>query len=130
MGLNNLPDNGQSETDTPFILTPGQVCLIKAFPDPLLALGRNADTRILYRHVHLVAPLGDGDVDHPALPAELDGIVNQVVEHLLDLAKVCINHLDGVGEGEIEGDPLLDTGALEGRRRVPDGMVDVKIRFR
>ena len=60
--------------------------------------------------------------------AELDGIVNQVVQDLLDLAKVCVNHLDAVRERQVKADVLGITCAFKGSSRILDDPVDIKIR--
>ena len=60
--------------------------------------------------------------------AEFDGIVDQVVHDLLNLPEIGVNHLNIVGEGQVEVDILLLTRSLKGRRRVLDYPVDVEIR--
>ena len=57
---------------------------------------------------------------------ELDGIVNQVIKHLLDLSQIRIHHLHAVRKGQFEINILLFTGSLKGSRCVFDHAVDIK----
>ena len=59
--------------------------------------------------------------------AKLDGIVNQVIENLLNLSHVGVYHLDGVGKGKVEADIFLPAGTLKRGCRILDDTVDVKI---
>ena len=57
---------------------------------------------------------------------ELDGIVNQVIKHLLDLSKICVHHLDVIGKSQFKVDVFLPTGSFKGCRCVFDHAVDIK----
>ncbi len=57
---------------------------------------------------------------------EFDGIVNQVVKHLLDLSQIRVNHLDIIGKGQLKIDVFLPTGSFKRCRCVFDHAVDIK----
>lgn len=58
--------------------------------------------------------------------AEFDGVVHQIVEHLLDLHHVCIHiHLVSC-QDQIDGYHLLAACSLEGHCRIFDDLINVK----
>ena len=59
--------------------------------------------------------------------AELDGIVDQVIKDLLDLAHVCVDHLDVIGKCKVKADMSGVAGAFKRSGCVLDHPVDVKI---
>ena len=88
MGLYGFFDDGQSQPGSLFVLAPGEVGLVEAFPDLVQRIPWDSDAIIFYGGIDLVAPLRGLDGDGGIGLAELDGIVQQVVEDLLDLALV------------------------------------------
>ena len=59
--------------------------------------------------------------------AELDGIVDEVVENLLNLSKVRIHQSDIFGKCQVQDNIFSITGSLKGGGRVLDHPVHVKI---
>ena len=78
--------------------------LIKTLPYLFDIILWDTNTGILHRHKYLLIAYRGLDIDDRILPAEFDGIVNQIVENLLNLAEISVDHLDGIGEGEIKSD--------------------------
>ena len=59
--------------------------------------------------------------------AELYGVVQKVIQNLLDFAHIRI-HIHGIaGEDKLNGNFLFTAGALKGGSRIPDDFVDVKV---
>ena len=82
MGLDDFFYNGKAKPGPLFILAPGKVCLIKTFPDFFLAVFGDSDSRVLDRDKYFLIPSRCLDIDGGVVVAELDGIVNQVVQDL------------------------------------------------
>ena len=59
--------------------------------------------------------------------AELDGIVDQVIKDLLDLAHVCVGHLDVIGKCKVKADMSGVTGSFKGCGSVFYYPIDIKI---
>ena len=64
--------------------------------------------------------------DNGILVAEFDGIVEKVVQYLLDLPDISFDIKLVTGEDEFNGNHLLPAGAFKGGSRVTDDGVDVK----
>ena len=88
MGLYGFFDDGQSQPGSLFVLAPGEVGLVETFPDLIQRVSWDSDAIILDGGIDLVAPLRGLDGDGGIRLAEFDGIVQQIVEDLLDLALV------------------------------------------
>ena len=91
MCLDDLFYNGKTKTGTTFIFASGKIRLVKAVPDLFNAVSGNTDACIFYGDKDLLVFAGCLDVDHIVIMAELDGIVDQVIKALLDLAHVCVD---------------------------------------
>lgn len=126
VGLDDLFHNGKTKSGAPLVFPAGDVCLVEAFPDFFQAVLRDADTGIFDGNENLSAPLGGLNGDGGICMAELDRIINEIVEHLLDLAHIGGNIQLLAGQDQMEGDFLLKTGSLEGLDRHLDDIVDVK----
>ncbi len=127
MCLYDLFYNRQPESCSLLILTSGEIRLIEPVPDLLDTFPRNTDSRILHGNKDFLVLQRSLDIDHRVLTAEFDGVVDQIVEHLLDLTEVCIHHLDIRSEGEIENDILCIAGSLEGCRGIFNNTIDIEV---
>ena len=67
------------------------------------------------------------DIDHRIRVAELDRIVDQVVEHLLDLSEVRVNNLYIIAECQVQDDIFCMAGSFERSSRVLDHTIDIEI---
>jgi len=72
---------GEAETGA-LALLHADIGLVKLLEDPLLFLGNDAGTRVGHRHLHLAVETCLGDDDAASLRRELDGIREQVEDHL------------------------------------------------
>ena len=127
MCLYDLFYDCQTESCSLLILTSGEIRLIETVPDLLDTLFRNTDSRILHGNKDFLVLQRSLDIDYRVLTAEFDGVVDQIVEHLLDLTEVCIHHLDIRSEGEIENDILCIAGSFKGCRSIFNNAVDVEV---
>lgn len=89
VGLDNLLYNGKPQAGPFFILPPGSVGLIEAFPDFFQAVLGDADSGVLDGYKDLIVPLGGFHGDGGIRMAELDGVVDEVVHDLLDFTHIC-----------------------------------------
>lgn len=127
VALDDLLDDGQSQPGSLLVLASGRIRLVEPFPDLLQALFWDPHACILDRDEGLFIFQRRLDIDDRVRMAELDGIVDQVVEHLLDLSKIRVDHGDGLRERQVQHQVLGVAGALEGGGRILDNPVDVKI---
>ena len=127
MCLYDLFYDCQTESCSLLILTSGEIRLIEPVPDLLDTLFRNTDSRIFHGNKDFLVLQRSLDIDHRVLTAEFDGVVDQIVEHLLDLTEVCIHHLDIRSEGEIENDILGIAGSFKGCRGIFNNAIDIKV---
>ena len=127
MCLYDLFYDRQPESCSLLIFSSGEIRLIEAVPDLLDTFLRNTDSRILYGNKDFLVLQRSLDIDHRVLTAEFDGVVDQIVEHLLDLTEICIHHLDIRSEGEIENDILGIAGSFEGCRSIFNHAIDIEV---
>ena len=126
MGLDGLLHDGQAQAGALLVLPPGGVCLVEALPDLVQGVPGDADAVVLDRDVDLVAPVRGLHRDAGVGVAELDGIVDQVVEDLLDLFPVRVHVQVAGGQNELNGNLPLCADALKGGGRVLDDLVYVE----
>ena len=126
VGLDSFFYNGKSQAGAFFILAPGQICFVETLPDLVQSVSGNTDAVILYRNVDFFAPFGGLDGDSGFRVAELDGIVQKVVEHLVDLALVRVDCQMFGGKEKFDGYFFLGTGAFKRGGCIFYDLVDVK----
>ena len=68
------------------------------------------------------------NLDYRILRTELNGIVNQIVKHLLNLHHICMDKESLSCEKQLNGDPPVSAGSLKGSGCGFDHIVDIKIR--
>ena len=78
----------------PFLSFPRDRSVLKTFPDLFDAVFWDSDPCVLDGDIYLFKPECCLDENGGIRVAEFDGIVDQVVEHLLDFAKICVYHSD------------------------------------
>ena len=127
MGLYDLFYNGKSKAGAPLVFASGKIRFVETVPDFFNAVSGNTDSRIFYGNEDLFIFAGCLDIDHRVIVAEFDGIVDQVIENLLDLSHVCIYHLDIIGKCKIKAYMPGITGAFKRGGSIFDHPVDVKI---
>lgn len=126
MGLNDLLHDSETEPGAFLVFSAGAICLVEAFPDFFQAVLRDADTGIFDGNENFFAPLGGLDGDGRIRVAELDRVVNEVVEHLLDFAHVGGDIQLLPGQDQIKENLFLEAGSLEGLNRHLDDLVEVE----
>lgn len=127
MGLDDFLHDGKAKPGSFLVLPAGGVGLIKAFPDFFQAVLGDPDSGILHRDEYFPAAFGGLDGDGGVRVAEFDRIVNEVIEHLLDLAHVGGDVQLLIGQDQLEGDLLFEAGSLEGLDGHLDSVVDVEV---
>ena len=126
VGGDDLLDDGQAQAGALAVLAPGAVLLVEAVPDLGQALPGNSFPGILDGDKDLAVALRSLHSDGGIPEAELDGVVNEVVEHLLDLAHVRVNGQGIPQQKQLNSDLFGTAGALEGGCRIFDYIVDIK----
>ena len=81
MCLNNFFYDRESKTGTLLVLSTGQVGFVETLKNFVLAVFWNSDAGILDRNKYFFAFLGGLNGDFRIMVAELDGIVNQIINH-------------------------------------------------
>ena len=127
MCLYDLFYDRQSESCSLLIFSSGEIRLIEAVPYLLDTFLRNTDSRILHGNKDFLVFQRSLDIDHRILTAEFNGIVDQIVEYLLDLTEIRIHHLDIRSEGEIQNDILGIAGSFKGCRGIFNNAIDIKV---
>ena len=127
VGLDDVFYDRKAKAGTFFIFTSGKIRFVETAPDLFDTFFRNSDTGIFDGNENTLKFQVGLDVDHRIRMAELDGIVDQVVEHLLDLAQIRIDHLCVVGKSQIQNDVLRAAGSFKGCCGVFDDTVDIEI---
>ncbi len=111
-----------------FVLSSGKVGFVETVPDLFSGNPLGIPTPVsLTETKTFFVPGRSLDIDHGAVVAELDGIVQEVIKDLLDLSQIRVDHQYVVGKGQVQDDVSGAAGSLEGGRRVLDHPVDVEI---
>ena len=127
VGGNNFFYNGKSQAGTFFVLAAGLVSLVETIPNLFLTFLGDANAGITDRDKDFVIAFIGLQPDHGVVVGKFDGVVDQVVENLLDLAHVGPHHHAAGGKGQIKGDGLGTAGGLKGGSRVFDHLIDIKV---
>ena len=117
----------ESQAGPFFVFSPGGVGLVEAFPDFFHAVPGDAYALILDGDEDLLVPQGRLDGDLGIVGAELDGVVQKVVQDLLDFSHIRGDELLLRVEEELDGDMAVPALALEGGDGVFDDRIDVEI---
>ena len=110
------------------VLAAGLVRLIETVPDLREVTLRDSDAGVLDGDEDLLAADAGADRDRGFRITELQRVVDQVIEHLLDLTVIRVDHLLLLGEGQLEDELLLLAGHLEARADITDHAVHVEVR--
>ena len=91
MSPDDLADYGQAKACPFFVFASGEVGLVEALPNLVLVLLGNADSAVFDAYEDFAFLFSGLDLDLRVVVAEFDGVVNEVVEDLLDLVHVGVN---------------------------------------
>ena len=91
MSPDDLADYGQAEACPFFVFASGEVGLVEALPDLVLVFFGNADSAVFDADEDFAFLFSGLYLDLRVVVAEFDGVVDQVVEDLLDLVHVGVN---------------------------------------
>lgn len=72
-------------------------------------------------------PVGGLDINGGTIMAEFNGIVNKIIEYLLDFTHICVDHLDIIGKNQLKADAFFAAGTLKGSSSIFYDSVDIKI---
>ena len=128
MGSDDLTDYGQAKACPFFVFAAGEVGLVEAVPDELLVILGNTDAAVPDRDEDCVALLSGLYGDIGILAAEFEGVVDEVVEDLLDLLQVRIDKEHLSCEDEPDVDPAGAAGLFKRGGNGAYDSIDVKIR--
>lgn len=124
--LDDLLDDGETEPGSGLVSAPGSVRFVEAFPYFFQAVLRDACAGVPDGDEDFLVFDGRLDGDGGIRLAEFDGVVDEIVEHLLDLAHVCVDVGFPVREKQLDGDASGGADPLERGSRIFDNRVDVK----
>lgn len=127
MRRNNLFYDCKSKPGAAFIFSAGQVCLIKTFPNFFDAVLGDADTGIFDRDEDFVIFFCCLNRYGRVRWAEFDGVISQVVKHLLNFAHVCRDDASLSGQNQLKRNPFIFADSLKGLNHHLDCVVDVKV---
>ena len=88
VGGDNLFYDRKTKPGALFVLATGEVAFVETFPDAFDTFFGDSDTGVLDRNKHLIIFLGGLNGNGGIVVAELDSVVNQVIEHLLDFTHI------------------------------------------
>ena len=114
---------GTDESDS------GGVGLVETLPDQLQIFLGDPDAAVLDGNKKLAFLNGGFDADDGIVVAEFYGIVQQVIEHLLDFSHVRV-YVHGIScQDQLDSQHFFAAGAFKGSGGGPYYLVDVKIRL-
>ena len=93
--------------------------ILETFPDLFQGILWYPHAGVLDGDEDLFVPGSSLDIDHGAVVAELDGIVQEVIKGLLDLSQIRVDHQYVVGKGQVQDDVPGTAGAFKGRPLCP-----------
>ncbi len=127
VAVDDLFYNGKAQAGAFFVPASGEVGFVESVPDQFQRFFWDADSGIFYRDKKFAFLDGCLHFDNGIVVAELDGIVQEVVENLLDFAHVCVDIQFCACEDKLDGDGLPAAGAFEGGGGAADDAVDLEI---
>ena len=93
VGLYDLLHDRQPQPGSLLIFSPRQIRFIKTLPDLINTVLRDADAGILDGDKDFFIPHRGLYIDDRIIEAEFNGVIDQVIENLLDLPQIRMNHL-------------------------------------
>ena len=127
VGVNDFLDDGQSQAGALPVFAPGRVNLIKPVPDFGNGVPRNSDAVIPHGYGNFAVAFCGFHLYGRIIAAEFDGVVNKVVQHLLDFSIVS-GDLQGLsGQEQLDRNMFGGAGSLKGGGGILDNSVDVEI---
>ena len=127
MGTDDLADDGQAQACPFFVLAAGEVGLVEAVPDQFLVFFANSDSAVANGDKYCISFFCCINGDLGVLMAEFQGVVDQVVEDLLDLFQVRIDKEDLSGQDQSDMYFLCAAGLFKRSRNRAYDSIDVKI---
>ena len=88
----------QPQTPALAVSRAAAVGLVEPFKQQRKLPRRDGLARVLHAHHRLAALLREPDAQHPALRAEFDGVIHQIIQHLLDAVAVGAGEQRPVGQ--------------------------------
>ena len=101
MSAENFTHDGQAETCPFFILAAGKIRLVEALENGVLLATRDSDPMILDRDENVSVLLIGFQSDRGAGAAEFDGVVDQIVEDLLNAVLIRVDVKDIAGQDPV-----------------------------
>ena len=129
VGIDDFLYNGKPKPGTFAVLATGGINFIEPIPDfPQTGFGNTA-ALVLHGNENRIVFQGGFHFNHRLLRAEFNGIVNEVIEYLLNLSHIGPHKQGLAGQQKFDGNPFLPAGALKGFGSAFYDTVDVKIRI-
>lgn len=127
MGLDDLFCNGETKTGSFFVFSSGEISLIEAVPYQFETILWNTNSIVFYRYQKLVGLLNRLYLDRGVLVAELNCIIDQIVENLLNLDHISIDVHLLPGQNQLNGNEFAAAGAFKRSCCILDDRIDIKI---
>ena len=126
VGADDLLDDGKTQPRSFPVFSAGSVDLVKPFPDFGKAVPGNPDAGIFHGYKYFPVFFCGLYRDGGVVVGKFDGVVDQIVQHLLDLSHICRDVQCRRWDDQADGDLPGGADAFEGRRCVFDHGVDVE----
>ena len=127
--VDNFPDNGKAQTGALFVFAAGEVRFVKTVPDQFQAVSGDADAVVFDGDEYLIALFGRLDFNDRIIMAEFDGIIQEVIEYLLDSVVIGMDGKAFSGQHQFYADHFVRADDFKGNGGIADHFVDVKIRI-
>ena len=129
VGLDHFFYNGQAEPCPFFVFSTGEIRFVEALPYLVQIFSGDADPPVFDGDESLVVFLADLHCDRRFRIAEFDGVVDQVVKDLLDLAPVRIDDDRAGHQDQFNGNMFRRADRFKGSGRIFDRFLDIEFSF-
>ena len=119
--------DGQAQACPFFVFSAGEVGLVEAVPDEALFIFGDADPVVADGNKDGLALFRGLDHDIGIRAAEFQGVVDEVVEDLLDLVQIRVDVEDPAGQDQPDADIAGAAGLFKGGGDIADDGIDVKV---
>ena len=126
VSVDDFFDDRKSKSCAFAVFSTGGVDFVEAFPDFIQAFFRDAGTVVFDRDENFSAFYGGLYLDGRIIMAEFDGIVQKIIENLLDLFHICPDIEFMSGQEQFQTDLAAGADAFERSCGVFDCIVDVE----
>ena len=91
VGVDDLFDNGEAQAGAFPVLSSGRINFIKTVPDFRQVHFGNTAAHIFYRDKNSLMLQRRFNLDHRIFRTEFNGVIDKIIQHLLDLDHICVD---------------------------------------